>query len=167
MKPYVFWMTGLSGAGKTTLAKNIQIRMMKDMPTVIIDGDDIRNIYKAGFSPEERNAHLLRSALLCKLIASQGINVIASFITPFDAIRQEIKKLFENSTVNYRLIYVNAPLQLCVNRDVKGLYKQKKLEFTGITQPYEAPTDFDLELKTGECAIGECVEIFTKRYILK
>ena len=153
-------MTGLSGAGKTTIATGLKKTYPK---IVILDGDDIRTGLSSdlGFSIEDRNENLRRLIEVCKLLNKNDIPVIASFISPFDEMRVRAKKEIPLC----KIIYVKTSLEECENRDVKGLYKKVRNgeieNFTGITSPFEEPTNADLILDTETTSINECV---TKTY---
>ena len=159
----VIWFTGLSGSGKTTLANELAKWLRnRNFSTVIIDGDEIRKVWKAGFKRKEREEHLIRAGKLSLFLAKQGLNVIGSLINPFEEIRYAMKENLEDADVFYKLIHLDCPYEICKERDVKGLYKKAEAgeikNFTGKSQIYEPPQFPDLALNTGYSSIEYCVE---------
>lgn len=159
----VIWMTGLSGAGKTTLARNLEMDLNKrGFLTQILDGDNVRNgINKnLGFSEEDRYENIRRIAEVSKLFLNAGIICINSFISPTESIRNMAKEIIGYD--DFIEIYLNAPLEVCEQRDVKGLYKKaregKIKNFTGIDAPYEEPVNPDLEIRTDKLSIENSVQ---------
>lgn len=151
--PQVIWLTGLSGAGKTTLAKAIEKEIQsKGYFTKSFDGDIIRQGLNndLGFSLEDRLENIRRIAELTKIFLDSGIIVIISFITPTIQMRQLARSITgENRFIE---VFVNAPLEVCEQRDVKGLYARARRgeikNFTGIDSVYEAPLSPDVEIRT-------------------
>lgn len=145
---YVFWLTGLSGSGKSTIAETVK-RKLKDI--IVLDGDIIRTgINKdLGFSIEDRIENIRRIAEIAKLFVLNNKDVIVSFISPTIEIRQIAKDIIGEGFVE---VYINTSLKECEKRDVKGLYKKvrdgKITDFTGISSPYQAPTNPDIEIET-------------------
>ena len=157
------WMTGLSGAGKTTLARNIEMELnARGFLTQILDGDNIRNGINSnlGFSEEERYENIRRIAEVTKLFINCGIICINSFITPTNDIRQMAKDIVGED--DFIEVYVNAPLEVCEQRDTKGLYKKaregKIKNFTGIDAPFEPPEDPAIEIRTDKLSIEDSVQ---------
>ncbi len=155
-------MTGLSGAGKTTIAQNIEKELNKRGYLIqVLDGDDVRKGINnnLGFSAEDRYENIRRISEVSKLFLSCGIICINSFISPTKEIRHMAKDIIGRE--NFIEVYVNAPLEVCEQRDVKGLYKKaregKIKNFTGIDAPFEAPENPTIELKTDELSIEESV----------
>ncbi|MBS7563860.1 adenylyl-sulfate kinase [Mucilaginibacter sp. Bleaf8] len=161
-RAFTIWLTGLSGAGKTTLAVEIEEFIYKQQGRVyILDGDNTRlGINKdLSFSAEDRSENIRRVAELCKLFNDAGIIVIASFIAPFRKDRALARAIIGEE--HYTEVYLEASLAACQHRDVKGLY-QKAIEgkiknFTGISSPYEPPEKPDLHLNTEVHDVNECV----------
>ncbi len=160
----VLWFTGLSGSGKSTIAQHLERRLFNaGYFAQVLDGDNIRSGVNnnLGFSLEDRKENIRRIAEVAKLYLNSGIITLASFISPTIAIRDFARSIIGEN--DFLEIYVNAPLELCESRDVKGLYaKARKGEikgFTGIDSPYEPPVDPFLELKTGEMSVQEAVEM--------
>lgn len=159
---YVIWMTGLSGAGKTTIAQGLEIELSKrGYLTQILDGDNIRSGINnnLGFSNDDRRENIRRIAEVSKLFIDCGIICINSFISPSNEIRKIAYDIIGRKNVIE--VYVNAPLKVCENRDVKGLYKKaregKIKDFTGIDSPFDAPENPEIELFTDSMGIDECV----------
>jgi len=160
----VFWLTGLSGSGKTTISNIVKERIKKDgIRTEILDGDWFRqNIDpEAGFTKEERRKHLIKVANVAKLLARNGIVTICSFVSPYEDVRNEIKNIIKDEA-NFYLIYAKCEIEECIKRDPKGLYKKalkgEIKNFTGIDDPYEEPKKYDLLLDTVKNSVEYNVE---------
>ncbi|WP_342027761.1 adenylyl-sulfate kinase [Lihuaxuella thermophila] len=151
-KGITLWFTGLSGAGKTTVARLVEERLNREhrLRVQLLDGDVLREVMNRdlGFSKEDRFMHIQRAAFIAKLLTDHGVIVLASFITPYQEMRDYCRRQIEN----YAEIYVKCPLNVCMERDVKGLYKKalagKIDHFTGISDPYEEPVNPDLVIET-------------------
>lgn len=163
-KSFVIWLTGLSGSGKSTIANALEAELFKkQIHTFCLDGDNTRlGINKdLGFSTTDRTENIRRVAEMAKLFLESGTIVITSFISPLISDREMAKQIIGSS--DFIEVYINCPLSVCENRDVKGLYaKARKGEikdFTGIDSPFEAPLDSDIELFTDKNSIQECVGI--------
>lgn len=161
-KSKVIWMTGLSGAGKTTLAKNLEEMLFeKGFLTQILDGDNIRAGINnnLGFSGPDRFENIRRIAEISRLFLDCGIVTINCFISPTEEIREMAKKII--GPENFIEIFVNAPFEVCETRDVNGLYsKARRGEikfFTGIDSPFEHPVKPDVEIRTDLLSIEESV----------
>lgn len=149
----VIWLMGLSGSGKSTLAKALENDLFKRGYTCfVLDGDNVRNGLNRdlGFSEQDRNENIRRIAEVAKLFVDAGIIVICSCITPFEHQRQIAKQII--GEIDYYLIYVNTPVEVCERRDVKGLYAKAKrsemLNFTGVNSPFEEPQELNLVVNT-------------------
>lgn len=159
----VLWFTGLSGSGKSTLAINLERELFTSgYLTQILDGDNIRSGLNKdlGFSEEDRKENIRRIAEVAKLFANCGVVTLTSFVSP----TREIRKLAADiigEGVFYE-IYVNAPLEVCEERDVKGLYKKARAgeikDFTGIHQPFEAPENPFLEIRTDQMSVNDATD---------
>jgi adenylylsulfate kinase len=165
------WMTGLSGSGKTTLAIALEKALYeKGLLTQVLDGDNVRmGINKnLGFTEEDRMENIRRIAEVTKLFVNCGVITICCFVSPTEALRACAKEII--GAENFLEIYVNAPLAVCEQRDVKGLYAKARkgeiLDFTGIQSAFEAPVKPEVELHTVNCSVTECVEILIKKIIL-
>jgi adenylylsulfate kinase len=159
----VIWMTGLSGAGKSTLAVNLEEELSKrGYLARIIDNDQTRDGLNRdlGFSREDRHENLRRVAEVAKLFCETGVIAIVSFISPTDFSRDQARQIIGDN--DFILVYVNASLKECENRDVKGLYKKARMGllpmFTGIDSPYDPPDSPDIEVKTDAVTVQEGVE---------
>jgi len=157
----VIWFTGLPCAGKTTIANEV-IKLYKNegFDTEQLDGDLVRNtpISKGiGFSPEDRKMHLLRIGYIAKMLAMHNIVVVCSFVSPAQAVRDEIRETVK--PVPFTEVYVSTPLATCEVRDVKGMYAKARngeiKNFTGVDAPYEPPTNPEVEINTDE--INGCI----------
>ena len=149
----VIWFTGLSGSGKTTIAHIVEEKLLDaGVPVEILDGDVVReNLSKGlGFSEEDRNTNIRRIAFVAHLLQRNGVFVITAAISPYKAIRDEARAMIKD----FVEVYADAPLEVCEERDVKGLYAKARAGeikgFTGIDDPYEAPDNAEVVCKTGE-----------------
>ena len=163
-KAYLLWFTGLSGSGKSTLANLVEIELhKKGLSTYVLDGDNIRQgINKdLSFSPLDRTENIRRIAEISNLMLNAGVITLAAFVSPYIRDRQEVQQIV--GTDNFIEIFVNTSLEECERRDVKGLYKKARSgeikNMTGISAPYEAPVNPDLELITDGQSIEESIEI--------
>ena len=161
-KGLVIWMTGLSGSGKTTLALALEKELFSmGRFAMILDGDNIRSGINnnLGFTEEERKENIRRIAEVSKLFATAGIITIAAFISPTVEIRQMARGIIGEK--DYFEVYINTPIEVCEERDVKGLYeKARKGEisnFTGISSPYDDPLNPDIIINTSGKAVDECI----------
>ena len=160
----VIWISGLSGAGKTTLARGIEIELNRRLfLTQILDGDNVRTGINnnLGFTQDDRLENIRRIAEVSKLFLNCGIICINSFISPTQKIREIAYEIIGRE--NIIEVYVNASLAVCESRDSKGLYKKaregKIKDFTGIDSPFEAPVNPDIEIKSDQLSIEESVKI--------
>lgn len=158
----VIWMTGLSGAGKTTVAKHLDEELYKlGYVAQILDGDNIRSGINSNltFSEEDRYENIRRIAEVSKLFINCGIIIINSFISPTEKIRQMAMNIIGRE--NFIEVFVNAPIEVCEKRDTKGLYAKARRgeikNFTGIDSPFEIPEDTDIEIRTDLQSIEDSV----------
>lgn len=160
----VVWLTGLSGAGKSTLATAIRDRLAGKVPVELLDGDELReHISKGlGFSREDRDTNVRRIAYVARLLARHGVIVLAAVISPYAETRAEIRRRIEADGSVFLEVFVKAELDTVASRDVKGLYKKalagEQPNFTGVSDPYEAPTAPDVEVVTDAALVDECVD---------
>lgn len=148
---FVLWMTGLSGAGKTTIALEL-LQQLKDRNLRLerLDGDVVRESLTRdlGFSAEDRAKNIERVAFVAKLLSRNGVGCICSFISPYQSVRDHVRA----NTTNFLEVFVDAPLEVVMERDVKGLYKKAIAgeipNFTGISDPFEAPENPDIHVRT-------------------
>jgi adenylylsulfate kinase len=162
-KAYLLWFTGLSGSGKSTLANLVEVALHnKRLSTYILDGDNIRKgINKdLNFAPEDRTENIRRIAEISNLMLDAGVLTLAAFVSPYIKDREEVKQIV--GADNFIEIYVNTSLEECERRDVKGLYKKARAgeikNMTGISAPYEAPTNPDFEITTDGQSIEDSVK---------
>ncbi|WMI65842.1 adenylyl-sulfate kinase [Aestuariibaculum sp. YM273] len=162
-KPCLIWFTGLSGSGKSTIANLLEKELHKQqIHTYTLDGDNLRRGLNKdlGFTREDREENLRRTAEVARLFIDAGMVVIAAFISPYNSIREMIKTIVGEPY--YIEVFVNTPLEVCEQRDVKGLYKKARAgeitNFTGISAPFEEPLNPTVEIKTVEVAPEEAVK---------
>ena len=162
----VIWFTGLSGSGKTTLAASLEKELFfRRFFCQVLDGDNIRTGINnnLGFSDEERIENIRRIAEVSKLFIDCGIITICSFISPTNEIRQMAKNIIGGN--DFIEVYLSTPIEVCEQRDTKGLYKRARTgeiaEFTGVSAPFDIPENPDIEIDTNGRSVRECVdEIF-------
>ncbi len=160
-KGFTLWFTGLSGAGKSTVA-NILVERLKNCGAKVeaLDGDVVRtNLSKGlGFSKKDRDENIRRIGFVCNLLARNGVVSIAAAISPYAAIRNEVRTAAEN----FVEVYVECPLDTLIERDPKGLYKKAlagEIEnFTGVSDPYEAPENPEVRFNSSECSADEAAD---------
>lgn len=160
LKPTVLWFTGLSGSGKSTISEKVY-ELLKDRGLKVehLDGDAIREVFPTtGFSKAERDAHVKRVGFIASLLQKHGVFVVASFISPYNDARDFVRNMCEDFTE----VYISTPLEVCEQRDVKGLYEKARNgeidNFTGISDPYEAPENPELEIDTTDISVEEAVK---------
>ncbi len=166
-KPCLIWLTGLSGAGKSTIANGVEEVLNKMMiHTYLLDGDNIRHGLNndLGFSPKDRKENIRRISEVAKLFVDAGLIAIASFISPFKEDRKFARSLLNEK--EFIEVFINAPLNVCEKRDSKGFYKKARKgeikEFTGISSPYESPDNPEIHIKTDQCTVDEAIEKIVK-----
>ena len=170
-KPAVLWFTGLSGSGKSTIAE----KLVADLETAgqdieYLDGDRVREIFpQTGFTREERDMHIRRIGFIASLLEKHGVLVVASFVSPYRAARDEVRRRCRH----FIEIHVSTPLEECERRDVKGLYARARkgeiTNFTGVSDPYEPPEKPEIELDTASLSLDEAcgrVEQYLKDHCL-
>lgn len=161
LKPAVLWFTGLSGSGKSTISEKVYPVLKKRGYRVEhLDGDAIREIFPStGFSKEERNAHIRRIGYIASRLQAHDVFVIGSFISPY----QEARDFVRNLCGDFIEIHVSTPLEVCEERDVKGLYAKARRgeieNFTGVSDPYEEPENPELRIDTTHITPEEGVQM--------
>jgi adenylylsulfate kinase len=144
----VIWLTGFSGAGKSTVARALVSELERRGPSELLDGDALRAIAPIGFSREEREAHVVRVGYLASRLEHHGVTVVAALISPYRASRARVRSL----CANFIEVHISTSLEVCEARDVKGLYKKARrgevAHFTGISDPYEPPEAPELSIDT-------------------
>jgi adenylylsulfate kinase len=166
-EPHLIWLTGLSGAGKSTLALRLEhYFFIQGYKVFMLDGDNVRNglCKDLGFSEDDRKENLRRVGEVSKLMLDAGLTVICSFISPCGEDRMAIKEIVgENRFIE---VYVNCTVEVCEERDVKGLYARARKgiipNFTGVSAPYDAPAFPDIEVNTAEETVEESVNKIIK-----
>jgi adenylyl-sulfate kinase len=160
-KGFTIWFTGLSGAGKTTLAREVEKRLRaRGMKVEVLDGDVVRqNLSKGlGFSKEDRDTNIRRIGFVCKLLTRNNVVAIAAAISPYREIRDEVRR----EIGNFVEVYVECPLEVLMERDVKGLYKKalagEITNFTGVNDPYEPPLNPEVVIHSDRETVEESVE---------
>ncbi len=159
VQPSVIWLTGLSGAGKSAIGEAVYKKIKaKDIKVEHLDGDIVRDIFpKTGFSKEERNRHVKRVGFLASMLEKNNVFVVASFISPYRESREFVRKLCSN----FKEVHIATPLEICEQRDVKGLYAKARAgeitQFTGIDDPYEEPENPEITVDTSNQSIEESV----------
>jgi len=175
-KSVILWFTGLSGAGKSTLAHAVEEQLHQlGCRTYVMDGDNVRHglCGDLGFSEDDRKENIRRIGNVSKLFLEAGVIVLTAFISPFRSDRKLVRNMVLHG--DFLEIYCNTPIEVCEQRDVKGLYQKARKgeikDFTGISSPYEVPEKAELSVQTGEQALEECVEqvinLLRERGILK
>lgn len=163
-KSAILWFTGLSGAGKSTLAGAVERKLFEmGVHTYLLDGDNVRHGLNKdlGFTDKDRTENIRRIAEVAKLFVDAGAIVLTAFISPFRADRKLARDLVEQG--EFLEIFTECPLNVCEERDPKGMYKKARQgiikQFTGIDSPYEAPEAAELSVKTNELTIEQSVEL--------
>jgi adenylylsulfate kinase len=159
----VVWLTGLSGSGKSTLASAVDQRLHKHgVRSYVLDGDNVRHglCNDLGFSAQDRSENIRRVAEVARLFSDAGMLVLAAFISPFKQDRDKLRNLFEPGV--FYEVHCNCPLDVCEQRDVKGLYKRARAgllqEFTGVSSPYEEPLNPDCTIDTASLTLEQSVD---------
>ncbi|UZS00166.1 adenylyl-sulfate kinase [Chondrinema litorale] len=162
-KPTILWFTGLSGSGKSTLASALEYKLHQEgINTYILDGDNIRNGLNKGltFSDDDRQENIRRISEVAKLFVDAGIVVLTAFISPFKEDRAMARSMVESG--EFIEVFVDCPLEICEQRDVKGLYQKARsgeiTKFTGIDSPFEAPENPEITVQTHKLSLDESVD---------
>jgi adenylyl-sulfate kinase len=160
------WFTGLSGSGKSTLAYAVEEALVaRGVHAYVLDGDNVRFGLNRdlGFSPEDRTENIRRIGEVCRLFADAGTVVLSAFISPYRSDRDAVRDLHTSGApaLPFLEVFVDTPLEVCEDRDVKGLYAKARAgeiaDFSGVSAPYEPPTDPELRLDTSQLDVHACV----------
>ena len=169
-KPKLIWFTGLSGSGKSTLAVQLEAALYaQGFKTYLLDGDNIRSGLNKdlAFTDDARIENIRRISEVCKLFLDAGVVLLSAFISPFQADRDQVRNIV--GADNYIEIFVDAPLEVCEQRDVKGLYKKARAgevkNFTGISSPYEKPSAPDVVITTDKMSVAESLSVLVKEIV--
>lgn len=164
-KGFTLWFTGLSGAGKTTIARELVTELRaRGLKIELLDGDEVRtNLSQGlGFSKLDRDTNIRRIGYVSRLLARNGIGVLSAAISPYRAIRDEVRESISADGTEFIEVFVKCPLDVLVERDIKGLYKKALTgeikEFTGVSDPYEEPPKPDVTVETDRETISESVQ---------
>ena len=162
-KGVAVWFTGLSGSGKSTIAFTVEHTLMaRHRLAYVLDGDNIRHGLNRdlGFSAQDRQENIRRIGEMSRLFADVGVVTLASFISPYRSDRDNVRQRLDEG--DFLEVFVNTPLEVCQDRDPKGLYQKARAgeipNFTGISDPYEPPLSPELEIRTAECTIEEAAQ---------
>src|SRR6202047_83060 len=152
MSGLTIWFTGLSGAGKSTIGQRVASELReRGLRVEVLDGDEVRQTLSAGlgFSKEDRDINIRRIGFVAELLARNGVKVITAAISPYRSVRDEVRELVGD---HFLEVYISTPLEVCEDRDVKGLYAKARSGalkgFTGIDDPYEPPLNPEIEIAT-------------------
>jgi adenylylsulfate kinase len=167
---FVLWFTGLSGAGKTTLTEAlVPVLKARGRNVEVLDGDEVRtNLSKGlGFSKEDRDTNIRRIGYVARLLARNGVAAITAAISPYAEIRDEVRAAVEAEGVKFVEVFVEASLDTLVARDVKGLYKKaiagEIKQFTGVSDPYEAPLNPEVQVSSNNQTVEESAAIIVAK----
>jgi adenylyl-sulfate kinase len=159
---FVVWMTGLSGAGKTTIALILEEKLReRGLKVERLDGDVVRESLTRdlGFSAEDRAKNIERVTFVAKLLSRNGVGCLCSFISPYQQVRDHVRE----NTTNFLEVFIDAPLEVVIERDVKGMYKKAIAgeipNFTGISDPFEAPEKPDIHVRTDQQTPEESAQV--------
>jgi adenylyl-sulfate kinase len=168
-KGFTLWMTGLSGAGKTTLTAELVKELRNHGVAIeVLDGDEVRtNLSKGlGFSKEDRDTNIRRIGYVSRLLSRNGVGVITAAISPYRAVRDEVRRSVENDGARFIEVFVKCPIAVLAERDVKGLYKKALAgeikEFTGVSDPYEEPLAPEVVVHTDRETVNESAQKIVK-----
>lgn len=172
------WLTGLSGSGKSTIGVALEHALIsRKVLAYRLDGDNVRHGLNAnlGFGADDRTENIRRIGEVAKLFADAGVVTISSFISPYQRDRDQVRKIHQDAGLTFLEVFIDTPIEICEQRDPKGLYKKARAGeikgFTGIDDPYEAPTSAEIHVRTDKQSIqdsaNELVEALIKAGVLK
>jgi adenylyl-sulfate kinase len=171
-KGCIVWLTGLSGSGKSTLSRGVERELFaRGLHAFVLDGDNLRHGLNSnlGFSPDDRRENIRRAAEVGGLLASAGHVAVIALISPYRQEREGARAIAKNAGCEFIEIFVDAPLDVCEQRDRKGLYKRARAgeirDFTGIDAPYEAPEDPEIRVRTGELSIDASLTLILEALV--
>lgn len=160
----VVWLTGFSGAGKSTIARAAEAELLaRGARAEVLDGDAIREKFSRGlgYSKQDRDENVRRAGYVAGLLARHGVVVLVAMISPYRAARNQVREEMEKTGIPFVEVFVNAPLDVCESRDPKGLYEKARRgeipAFTGLEDPYEPPLSPDVECHTDRESVETCV----------
>jgi len=160
-KGFTLWFTGLSGSGKSTISERVALRLQRaGLSVEVLDGDIVRTHLSKGlgFSREDRDENIKRVGFVCQILSRNGVAVIASVISPYREAREDNRKKIRD----FVEVYVQCPVEVCAQRDIKGLYQKARAGeikgFTGVDDPYEPPLQPEVVCHTDVETVGESVE---------
>jgi adenylylsulfate kinase len=160
----IIWFTGLSGSGKSTLAHSVEeVLHQRGCHTFVLDGDNVRHglCGDLGFSLQDREENIRRIGEVSKLFMEAGVIVLTAFISPFKSDRDKVRSMCAHG--EFVEIFCDCSIEICEDRDVKGLYKKARSglisDFTGISSPYEIPDKPELAIKTGSLSLNDCIKL--------
>ncbi|MGH7321999.1 MAG: adenylyl-sulfate kinase [Candidatus Rokuibacteriota bacterium] len=160
----MLWFTGLSGSGKSTIARRVyEALLARGLKVEHLDGDAVRDLFPTGFTKAERDVHIRRMGHLASRLEHHGVSVVASFVSPYTEARDYARRLCRN----FVEVYVSTPLEECERRDAKGLYARARRgeirNFTGIDDPYEPPERPELTIDTRETSVDKACALVLNR----
>ncbi|NVD05380.1 adenylyl-sulfate kinase [Vibrio sp. JPW-9-11-11] len=169
-KPVVLWFTGLSGSGKSTVANAVEKKLLAlGKHSYLLDGDNVRHGLNKdlGFSDADRVENIRRIGEVAKLFVDSGSIVLTAFISPFISDRQQVRELLSEG--QFLEVFIDTPLEICEQRDPKGLYKKARAgeikHFTGIDSEYQAPTGAEIHVKTAQASVDACAQYIVNTLI--
>jgi adenylyl-sulfate kinase len=162
---FALWFTGLSGAGKSTLSVPVTERLRQaGLAVELLDGDEVRTHLSKGlgFSKEDRDTNVRRIGFVAELLAKHGVVAVTAAISPYRDVREEVRARIQAHGAGFVEVHVHAPLEVLAQRDVKGLYKKAIAgeipNFTGVSDPYEAPTNPDVSVDSSQEKLEDSIE---------